>query len=204
MKGHIIYTSLIKPEIQLISQQNNYAFDSFKQLLSNVKPSRILEIGTSAGGTILFIREFLDSIGLSKTKIKSFDMNNKDWYEELRKRNIEVIVENIFSHSYREIEKPNLVEPYIKLPGTTIVLCDGGSKINEFKILSQYLKKGDIIMAHDYVDNEDNFLKNYKDKIWNWREIGDEHINESCQKFNLKPFMQDIFDKSVWVCKIKE
>jgi hypothetical protein len=31
-------------------------------------------------------------------------------------------------------------------------------------------------MAHDYVDTKENFLENYKDKIWNWREIGDDHI----------------------------
>ena len=83
-------------------------------------------------------------------------------------------------------------------------MCDGGSKINEFNLLSKYLKSGDIIMAHDYVDTKENFLKNYKNKIWNLREIGDEHIKNTCEKYNLKSYMKETFDKVVWVCKIKE
>lgn len=50
-----------------------------------------------------------------------------------------------------------MVESFIKREGTTLILCDGGSKINEFNILSKYLKSGDIIMAHDYVDTKENF-----------------------------------------------
>jgi len=126
------------------------------------------------------------------------------WFPEMRKRNIEIIVENIFSHSYKEIEKPEMVESFIGREGTTLVLCDGGSKVNEFIILSKYLKSGDIIMAHDYVDTKENFLENYRDKIWNWREIGEEDIKETCEKYNLKSFMKETFDKVVWVCKIKE
>jgi len=122
----------------------------------------------------------------------------------MRKRNIEIIIENIFSKSYKEIEKPEMVESFIKREGTTLILCDGGSKINEFNLLSKYLKSGDIIMAHDYVDTNENFLKNYKNKIWNWREIGDEHIKNTCEKYNLKSYMKETFDKVVWVCKIKE
>jgi len=59
-------------------------------------------------------------------------------------------------------------------------------------------------MAHDYVDTKENFLENYRDKIWNWREIGEEDIKETCEKYNLKSFMKETFDKVVWVCKIKE
>lgn len=122
----------------------------------------------------------------------------------MRSANIEVIIENIFSKSYREIEKPEFVNDFIQSEGTTIVLCDGGSKINEFKTLAEYLKVGDIIMAHDYVDTKENFIENYKNKIWNWREIGDEHIDSTCDRYNLVNYMKETFDPAVWVCKIKE
>ena len=204
MKGHTTYISKIDSKFKLTTQQNPYMFDAFKKLLLETKPSRILEIGTAGGGTTLFIREYLDEIGLNNTQIKSFEVKEHKWFEPMRKRGIDIIIENIFSKSYREIEKPEFVNDFIQSEGTTIVLCDGGSKINEFKTLAEYLKVGDIIMAHDYVDTKENFLNNYKHKIWNWREIGDEHIEETCIKYNLKSFMKDIFDKAVWVCKIKE
>jgi cephalosporin hydroxylase len=185
-------------------QQKPEVSGAFEKLLKEIKPKQIVEIGTAGGGTTLSIRETLDEIGLEKTDIKSFEVKEHKWFPEMRKRNIEIIVENIFSHSYKEIEKPEMVESFIGREGTTLVLCDGGSKVNEFIILSKYLKSGDIIMAHDYVDTKENFLENYRDKIWNWREIGEEDIKETCEKYNLKSFMKETFDKVVWVCKIKE
>jgi hypothetical protein len=59
-------------------------------------------------------------------------------------------------------------------------------------------------MAHDYAPNENYFNENIKGKIWNWLEIQDSDINETCEKYNLKPFMEDDFRSIVWVCKIKE
>lgn len=203
MKGHLTYSS-VKHNMNLTAQQNSNMFDAFKKLLKEYKPKRVLEIGTAGGGTIQFIRDYLDEIGLADTTIKSFEVKEHKWYKDMRSTGIEIIIENIFSHSYREIEKPEFVEDYIKSEGPTLVLCDGGSKINEFKILTPYLKSGDIIMAHDYVDTKENFLENYKDKIWNWREIGDEHIIDTCEKYRLKNYMKDTFDRAVWVCKIKE
>jgi cephalosporin hydroxylase len=203
MKGHLTYSS-IKNKMNLTAQQNVNMFDAFKELLNEYKPKRILEIGTAGGGTIQFIRDYLDEINLNDTEIKTFEVREHKWYQDMRKTNIEIIIENIFTHSYREIEKPELVVPFIQSEGRTLILCDGGSKINEFRILSPYLKVGDVIMAHDYVNTKENFLENYKDKIWNWREIGDEHIQETCEKYNLKSYMQKTLDKAAWVCKIKE
>lgn len=204
MKGHTSYISKITPNFRLTMQQKPEVSDAFEKLLRQIKPKQIVEIGTAGGGTTLSIRETLDELGLEKTNIKSFEVKEHKWFPEMRKRNIEIIIENIFSHSYKEIEKPEMVESFIGREGTTLVLCDGGSKVNEFIILSKYLKSGDIIMAHDYVDTKENFLQNYRDKIWNWREIGEEDIKETCEKYNLKSFMKETFDKVVWVCKIKE
>jgi len=193
MKGHTSYISKITPNFRLTMQQKPEVSGAFEKLLKEIKPKQIVEIGTAGGGTTLSIRETLDEIGLEKTDIKSFEVKEHKWFPEMRKRNIEIIVENIFSHSYKEIEKPEMVESFIGREGTTLVLCDGGSKVNEFIILSKYLKSGDIIMAHDYVDTKENFLENYRDKIWNWREIGEEDIKETCEKYNLKSFMKETF-----------
>ena len=66
------------------------------------------------------------------------------------------------------------------------------------------LKKGDIIMAHDYSPNSEYFEENINNKIWNWHEIKDTDIEDTVNECNLKPFMQEDFQKVVWVCKIKE
>jgi len=203
LKGHTTYHPITVKNFALTSQQRPYAFTAFKLMLEQVRPSQILEIGTAGGGTSMCIREHLDSIGLSNTKYRSFEVREQKWYPKMRECGIDVIIDNIFSKSYRDLDKPEMVEDFIKQPGTTVVLCDGGSKINEFNLLSDFLKVGDIIMAHDYIDTKDNFINNYQNKIWNWREIGDEHIEECSNRNNLKPFLKEVFDPAVWVCRKK-
>jgi hypothetical protein len=97
----------------------------------------------------------------------------------------------------------SLLFDYINQPGLTIVLCDGGSKKNEFRLISSLIKEGDVIMAHDYAKNQDYFESNIKNKFWNWMEIQDSDINQSSNENNLNFLMQDEFEKVAWVCKQK-
>jgi cephalosporin hydroxylase len=203
IKGRVTYTPINTKNI-LTSQQNENMFFAFNELILKVRPSKVLEIGTAGGGTIAYIRDTLDKNEMSKTQVKTFDIKEHKWYDDLRNRNIDVVIENIFSKSYRELEKPHLIKPFIESEGVTLVLCDGGSKINEFRLLSQFLKSGDIIMAHDYIDTKENYEMNYKNKIWNWREIGIEHVDPVCIQYELEPYMQDFFNSAVWVCRRKK
>jgi cephalosporin hydroxylase len=185
------------------AQQHNDFFDVFKSFLTEVRPSQILEIGTAGGGFILAIRHILNELGLENTKIRTFDVFEQKWYNTLREQNIEILVENIFTHSYKQLQRPEKIEPFIQQEGTTVVFCDGGHKIGEFNSIAPMLKVGDYIMAHDYVDTRENFLENYKGKIWNWCEITDQHIEQVSADCNLVPFNKEQFDKVVWVCRKK-
>jgi hypothetical protein len=196
MNGHFIYENLI------ISQVPNVG-NIFNELIKKYKPNRILEIGTADGGLTLMLRNILDDNNLQTNIIRTYDINEQKNLK-LKNRNIEIITKNVFNHPYSDLEYPNEIKEYIQYQGRTLVLCDGGSKKNEFRLLSKFLKNGDIIMAHDYAPNEDYFNENVKDKIWGWLEIQDLDINESCLTYNLKPYMEEEFRSVVWVCKIKE
>jgi cephalosporin hydroxylase len=186
------------------AQQHDDAFDVFKNFLADIKPKRILEIGTAGGGFTLFLRETLNELGLNDTTIKSFDVVETNWYNTIRENNIEIIIENIFDHSYLNLEKPERIVPYIQSEGTTLVLCDGGHKIGEFNMIAPHIKVGDYIMAHDYIDTWENYLENYVDKIWNWCEIEEKYISKVSENENLVHYNKENFDKVVWVCKIKK
>jgi len=201
-RGHTSYYSEILKG-NFTAQQRDYAFDVLGELFEDKRPSQVLEIGTSFGGTTQFIREKLNSIELGNSVVRSYDVNEQKWYNQQRETGIDIRVENVFSHSYKELSKPQDVEEFITREGTTIVLCDGGSKVNEFRLLAPFLKTGDIIMAHDYIDTRENFIENYFDKIWNWREIGIEDIQDVCDTYNLVPYMQEKFNEAVWACRIK-
>ena len=179
-----------------------------KTLFETIKPSQVLEIGTSYGGLTLLVRDLLDEVGLIECDFRSYDVmeTNRFYLEEAitNGAKIDFRIKNIFNHMYDALIEVDEVKNYIEQSGPTIILCDGGSKKNEFKILSPYLKEGDVIMAHDYSPTSEYFEEHINNKVWNWHEIQESDIQESVSEYNLEPFMQDDFQKVVWVCKIKK
>jgi hypothetical protein len=186
--------------LNMACQQNHNVFEVFYNFLNEVRPKQILEIGTALGGFTSFLQQVIKESNL-ETKILSYDIHEMGWYKDMINDGIDVRVENVFNNDYSTVNQE--VIDYIQQDGITIVLCDGGNKVGEFNVLSDYIKDGDFIMAHDYVDNRDNFDENYHGKIWNWHEIADNNIDEACLRNNLKPYNKEIFDSVVWVCKIK-
>jgi cephalosporin hydroxylase len=182
------------------AQQKHKAYEVFYNFLNEVKPKRILEIGTALGGFTRFLKKVSDESNLG-INILTYDINRMNWYDDLINEGIDVRVEDIFSDNYSAVNQE--VINYIQQDGLTIVLCDGGNKVGEFNILSNYIKRGDFIMAHDYVYNREDFTENYDKKIWNWHEIEHSYIAEACDRNNLQSYKSEIFNNVVWVCKIK-
>jgi cephalosporin hydroxylase len=179
-----------------------------KALFETIKPSQVLEIGTSYGGLTLLVRDLLDEVDLKESNFRTYDVmeTNRFHLKEAidNGSKIDFRIKNIFNNQYDTLIEIDEIKNYIEQPGPTIVMCDGGSKKNEFNILSPYLKPGDIIMAHDYSPSLEYFEEHINNKIWSWHEIQDSDIQESVEKYALEPFMQEEFQKVVWVCKIKK
>lgn len=183
------------------AQQNHYAYEAFYNLLSTVKPSRILEIGTAMGGFTMFLKFICNDLKLN-TNILTYDIHGRHEHQLLKDSGIDVRIEDIFNGNYTQVKQE--IINYIQQDGVTLVLCDGGNKIGEFNLLSNYLKPNDIIMAHDYASTPEFFREQVSMKFWNWHEIQDSNIQDSVIKNNLEPFMQEQFTQAVWVCKIKK
>lgn len=183
-------------------QQNQLCFDAFYELLSNVRPARILEIGTAHGGLTTFLNDVCNHLELN-TDIRSYDIHELHWYDTIRSYGIDLRVENIFNPGYEGLRDDTIVD-FISGDGVTLVLCDGANKVKEFRLLSQYLKVSDIIMAHDYAVDSNFFKETIDHRFWNWHEISESDIKDSVERYNLHSFMQDRFTNAVWVCKIKK
>lgn len=186
------------------AQQVDNFYPTIRKFLEEVRPSRVLEIGTAGGGFILAVREILNEIGLHDTPVRTFDVIESPYYEKLRTFNIEINIENIFDHAYLNLVKPERIVPYIQQEGTTVVFCDGGHKVGEFNSIAPHIKKGDYILAHDYIDTWENYQTNFKEKIWDWCEVEEKYIEKISLSENLEFYNKDEFDKVVWVCKIKK
>jgi hypothetical protein len=184
--------------------------NKLKDLFSQKMPSQILEIGTAAGGLSLMIRDILDEARLTNSQFRTYDVfdSNRPELKSIIEAGakVDLRIKNVFNHAYSDLQDDCIeeIQSFIQQEGTTIVMCDGGSKKNEFNILARFLKPGDIIMAHDYSPTLEYFEEHINNKIWNWLEIQDSDIQESVSKYNLEPFMQEDFQQVVWVCKIKK
>ena len=182
------------------AQQHNDVYGVFEEFLNDIRPTNVLEIGSGGCGFILFIRDTLNKIGLHSSTVGTIDIKPDYWHDEIREHDVHIDIVNVFNPEYDIILKPEVIVPYIEREGVTLVLCDGGNKKQEFNLISPHIKVGDYIMAHDYVDTEDNYIKNYYGKIWNWPEVYDRDLIE---RDDLVSYNKDKFDRVVWVCKKK-
>ena len=196
VKGHFIYENLI------ISQHESVG-SVFDKLIKQIKPKRILEIGTADGGLTLMLKDLLNDNGLNNSIIRTYDILEQTNLKNKNVDGIEIITKSPFNYPYSDLEYPDEIKEFVQSEGTTLVLCDGGFKINEFILISQFLKVDDVIMAHDYAHDSDVFKKEIENKIWNWHEIQYSDISNACEINNLESYMLDEFKQVVWVCKMK-
>ena len=189
----------------LVASQHKQVGIPFENLINAVKPKRILEIGTFHGGLTLLLRDILDKNGLGDCILRTYDINDAKYltYHIEDGAKIEKVNKSLFNHSYLELSEKEEAKNFIQSEGTTIVLCDGGSKKNEFRLLSDLLKTGDIIMAHDYARNDEHFKNEILNNIWNWHEIQDSDIADAVNKNGLVQYMPE-FENVAWICMIKK
>lgn len=189
VKGHFFYQD--EHTVSQVPGVEGY----FQKLLINEKFNTIIEIGTQYGGLTYIISDIIKNNNLY-SNIYTLDFVHYDWVEKESKiRNF-----NYINLDERSDEFLNTVTDLIKNGGKTLVLCDGGNKIEEFNIYSKFLKENDFIMAHDYSKNEDIFQKEINGKIWNWLEIQLSNISESVNSQNLVEYDKVDFWEVVWCC----
>lgn len=185
------------------------AYDIFFEKIKNSdnQIKTIIELGTCCGGFTIFLRNHrllssdveLHTYDFTEWNLSGRDGALNDGREIFKKYNINFHLADIFSH-----ETVDQIKSLIQRPGRSIVFCDGGDKKREFNLFAPFLKNGDIILAHDYIDTNENFEKNFKNKIWDGHEISDSDIDAVCKIYNLKPFLQQELAKAVWASRIKE
>jgi cephalosporin hydroxylase len=186
-------------------QQENF-LTVFEKFFKEVNPATIVEIGTGSGGTSLALVDLLHNLGRSPTFI-SYETHPRNSLDLLRDAGIVLKSTNIFTDDYQQLRPEHLeeIKSDIQRPGTTVLMCDGGNKINEVNLLADFLKPGDFIMAHDYGINREYFDTDIRShNLWHWCEIIFADVKAALDKNLCAPYMQDEFQKVVWLCQRKQ
>jgi hypothetical protein len=158
--------------------------------------NRIIELGTYYGTFTLFLYRIKNY----NTELISYDIDlslckvPKEYGIDIRWG--DYFLEPTISEIKSLIEDPTK---------RVLLLCDGGYKEYEFDKYSQYLKYNDVIMVHDYEENDIEYAQiTHSIK---WYDIADsswDGIKESIKKYGLlKHELYDEFKKVMWGIFIK-
>lgn len=178
-------------------QQNRYAPIYIDRMLEIVKPNLIIEFGTRTGGLAVLLGLWASA---NNSKVITYDLEAESLlYRKLLKiLDVEIVNSDIYSLSTIQSLKE-----LIHSSNRTIILCDAG-KIKEFNIYSDFIKSGDVIMAHDYAIDDKDFKLLRSSKIWHCNEIMQKDIEEACIKNNLSRVNSEAARATGWGIFIKK
>jgi len=194
IKGFTVYKDVML--------QQHEKFDVyFKKFLEDEQFENIVEVGAGTGCLTRFIREHSNPVKMSTYNLPPIFLK-----PVLTGLGVKVVEKDTFG----EKGTPNYmkdIDSEIKsdIIGSlkTLVLCDGGNKLFEFKQCAPLLKPGDFIMAHDFCRSRDLFTEEYKKTVWGWCELTEKDIEPTCIENNLVDYEKLNFNDIVWTCKYK-
>ena len=175
-----------------------FALDALLRHLeaTGVRVARIIEVGTGFGGLSVLFQIYCVA---REIPFISYDSWGGAAKSELFKRlqidcrvgdlNHEFVTEEVAAEAQRE--------------GVTLLLCDGASKVTEVNTFSDYLKPGDLILAHDYAPSQQVFEQQINGRLWSWCEITDDQVRGAIERNRLEPVLPDVMLSAVWGCWAK-
>jgi hypothetical protein len=202
-------------------QQHPNAPRAINQLLLDYNFSTIIELGTHDGGlsTLLALYCYLSKMPASckntnepvlyknnthhKTPKEFFTFDNTV-RDQTSINLIEALGGKFFQYDVLTNEKCiSEVGNLIRKQGRTLLLCDNGDKVKEFNIYSKFLKRGDIIMSHDFFENEQQFEQAKSEERWFSWETKLDDIKQACTDNSIINIHKEIFNECVWFCGMK-
>jgi hypothetical protein len=160
----------------------------------------IIEIGSYNGG----LSSYIFDNRKANAYFASYDIDPSinTVVNEFKRTDINFVIGDCFDETiFKEIADG------IQQEGKTLLICDGGFKTREFNDFSKYLKKDDIIILHDYKDENQEELFFEAKEYWQWPymfECSYDSIKEAVINNNLEKYDYDKFLFYLWGAFIKK
>jgi len=191
--GHTTFLGL--PMMQ--NRQAVLALDALTRYLAadGVRPARLIEIGTDRGGRAALLDAYCAA---QVADFITYALGQGENEELLRRLGVDRRAGDV-RHEYRT----NEIAAELQKEGISILLCDGADKVWEVSTFADYLKPGDLILAHDYAPSRDVFERELAGRVWSWCEITDEEIRGAVERNNLEPVLPHVFLRGALGCWVK-
>lgn len=173
----------------LEAQQSHESVVALAHVLEQEEPECIIEFGTKRGGmTVLFGVYGHSSGAMVHTMDIVEPMACSDIFSKL---GVKFHLVDIFTR-YAQ----HRVADWIGDGSKTLLFCDNGKRAQEFNLYAPLLKKGDIIMAHDYAETSEAFEK----MSWGCQELQGSDIARTVRDCGLIPLYEDVCSVGVMCC----
>jgi len=168
------------------AQQHPSAQAALAELIQSHPPSQIVEIGTARGGLTWMLRDLAPA-----ASIRTYDIKPCPNVGLLTSLGIDCrVADPLAAESQQELAD------FIRRPGPTMILCDGGNKSAELKAVVRIAKPGDTVLAHDYASSRQVFRTKIRGKRWNWCEITDADLPAT----GIRPIDSQMLRDAMWFC----
>jgi cephalosporin hydroxylase len=187
-------------------QQNRYAPMVIDHLLEENMPKVIIELGTRTGGLTSLLGLWAYNANQSlddKVEVISVGLFDENYPAPEHKPLMDIFEVKFMEQDVFDKETIEFLSKKISDPSKRcMVFCDA-VKIEEFNLYADFLKRGDIILAHDYAHDEEEFKWIQEKGLWSFCEIRFKNIEESCKKNNLSYLNRDFTKLAAWGVFIK-
>jgi len=169
-----------------IIKQVKGMIDIFDSFFEEEKFKNIIEIGTGTGAfSIYFAKKALEM----KSLFTTYDIKPINKMNQRVLTNLKVIIVT------GDINKNVDVENIVKKEDRCLILNDGGLKVPQFYRFAKLMKKGDIILTHDYY---------YKNTVSRKGIIVMKDVKKCIKRNKMRVVREDMFNDYLWLCVIKE
>lgn len=170
--------------------QNLIAPAAWALAIMRHKPSMVIEIGTDKGGFSNLLSSFVAHYGGEFHTMDIKSGGDTAGYP---------LYGNATFHQWDSFAHGDEIRALIyKYAGPCFILCDGGNKKAEFNHFSDFMKRGDVIAAHDWIDFT---VPNYTPDYWGCCETQTHDLQPAIDKHGLVDFMPEWFQFSAWCVK---
>lgn len=192
-KSHPFYRLNFYNGIQISQVLGIYLFFN-RDFLNNF--DNIIEIGSYNGG----LSSYIFDMKKETASFVSYDIDPSINTAAKERNDIDFRIGDCFEEKvYDEIKS------LIQQEKRTLMICDGGNKTKEFNEFSKYLKKDDVIILHDY--KQDDASWQVATEYWQWpygHETEWDVIKDAVNQNSLEEFNNKNANFFIWGSFIKK
>lgn len=135
---------------------------NYQEILSDLRPDLIIEIGAHSGGSALFLADVLASLGIPESRVISVDIDLSRLAPRARQRKNVAFIQ---SRSTSDLVHKTLAAERENTVGKVFAILDGDHSKNnvlaEMRMLRDVLRKGDYLIVEDGDINGHPVLPNW-------------------------------------------